>query len=182
MNTLLPQLHINDHGVSPREELFIRARNAVGDALPHKPRGGLWTSTYIREIGSDWIQRGREMSLIPDPVRGFICHPAADARIFTIDGVNDLLELLKHYERPPIIPGITMFASIDFDRIREDFDAIHLTEEGQWRTRLPGLFSNDDCFAPSLSGWDCESTICMNCKFDRIEDLGSLEWRETDAG
>lgn len=163
-------------GPAPSEETFVRATNGIHNYLPNKPAlgSGLWTSTYAPSIGSDWIVRGREMGLVPDaPVRSFLLFPAPDARIFVIDDVPNLLVLLRRFERPTMLTS-RMFASLDFDRIREEYDAIHLTEEGQWRTRF-SIETN----CPSLYGWDCESTLWLNWKFDDVTDLGVQLWEES---
>jgi hypothetical protein len=42
----------------------------------------------------------------------------------------------------------------NWERLARHFDAVHLTEKGQWDTRLPPSGDN-------LYGWDCESTLWL---------------------
>lgn len=76
-----------------------------------------------------------------------------------------------------VIPGIKleMMAALDFERLKEDYDCIHLTGKGEAETRFPwmGLGSGkQDYKSASLCGWDCESTCWLTFPFDKIEYIG----------
>lgn len=117
-----------------------------------KPYGGLWTSTYDFRHGSGWVQwcLGEEFH-VPKGGRwdGVVLTPRDDARILTIDTFEDLQQANHKYPDTSPISKIT--PHLDYTHIAQDYDGVHLTEEGQWRTRLT--------FPLSLYGWDCESTL-----------------------
>ena len=46
------------------------------------------------------------------------------------------------------------FFNIDFEKMSKKFDAIYLTEQGEYKTRFIDRYS--------LYGWDCESILIMN--------------------
>lgn len=88
-----------------------------------------------------------------------------DVKFFVIDSQEDLIELINIIgeatsELIKIIPSIWKIPN--FEVAAEVFDVIYLTNEGQWKTRMP--FQNHEY---SLYGWDCESTLILN--FDCIE-------------
>jgi hypothetical protein len=83
--------------------------------------------------------------------------------------LDDLKVLLTTY---PLDRGKSedyAFQPLDFERMAQDFDGMHLTDEGQWSTRLT---------QPSLYGWDCESTCWFRWMFDRVEQGPRIEIKE----
>ena len=119
-----------------------------------KPHGGLWTSTYTpdEKYCSDWIVwcvREEMYEWVSDSC--YILYPNPDAKILTIDSKEDLKRVIDQYH---IVKNGKKY--LDYERISKDFDAIHLTERGQWDTRL---------LEPNLYGWDCESTLWFRNKF-----------------
>lgn len=133
-----------------------------------KPDGGLWTSSYI-DGSSDWVSWCRSEGFgTPDKQNWFILTPAATARVRVIDNLSDLTGLLDEYGKDKChrtykdrIP--------DFERLAQHYDALHLTEEGQWATR------NTD---PNLYGWDCESTVWFRWCFTAVESVAAQAMRE----
>lgn len=124
-----------------------------------KPRGGLWTSTLVGEAASDWL-RWCEQEDLDDPktIGLWMLTPKANARILRIDSYEDLQRVLSAYPHHPY-PYLPDDRVIAFDRVMADgWDGIHLTEEGQWKTRL----SHPD----NLYGWDCESTVWLRWAFE----------------
>lgn len=154
---MLPQLHLSISKEFRREVTPVRNRDYFV-----KPFDGLWTSTYT-EGTSAWVEwcRAEEFGN-PDKQTWFILEPDASARIYEIDTLDDLLFLLAHYPHPDREQAIygRFMAYLDFERISRDYDAIHLTDAGQWTTR----FSE-----PSLNGWDCECTLWFRWCFTQVE-------------
>lgn len=153
------QLHTRQS--KPRKENLIEVNNNRGFI---KPQGGFWTSTYDQQLrGSEWVEAARDMwgenHPSQDTDNWWVLEPEEDIRIFTVDDFEDLKELVKHYnyEVPEMV--ITMFALLDFEKIAEKYDGIHLTSRGQAATRLSH---------PSLYGWDCESTLWFRWCFRSV--------------
>ena len=121
-----------------------------------KPRFGLWTSSYV-EGCSAWVEWCRDENFCnPYALNWFLLEPNPKARVLVIDTLADLKRLLAEFKQPPA-PGFEAITTWpDFERIAEHWDAMHLTEAGQWRTRLT---------LPSLYGWDSESTLWFHWCF-----------------
>lgn len=68
-----------------------------------------------------------------------------------IDNVSDLYNL-NWYNT--IDCKTTAYQGISFNSLKERYDAIWLTETGQWKTRLSRPLN--------LYGWDCESLVILN--------------------
>lgn len=151
-----------------KPQLFV-LRNIKDDYCPSKIKpstngwakpdnsGGLWTSTFDMNIKNAWVEfRVREEFDVPldGKWRGYILTPSKKARIYVIDSHADLLRLLNKYPYDPYKAyGHIRWANTlypDFEAISKDYDAIHLTQEGQWATRMT---------EPNLYGWDFESTL-----------------------
>lgn len=143
--------------IQPCERRFVPVSNRVFV----KPKGGLWTSTWLGEPKvSGWAEWCRSESFSIGDSRVWLLTPKADARIANVDGMADLKALLLRY---PLHLGKAydhFFQPLDFERMAQDYDGMHLTDEGQWATRLT---------QPSLYGWDCESTCWFQWAFDRVE-------------
>lgn len=126
-----------------------------------KPKGGLWLSPYTKdnEYTSQWHYfLTNEMDINTKGMKGTIISIKENAKILVIDSLDDLKKIFEKYE---LIDEITsrFFRILDFEKIAEDYDAILLTEKGQWDTRLS---------QPNLYGWDIESMLVMN--LDIIEE------------
>ena len=81
------------------------------------------------------------------------------AKVALIDSAADLAELMERY--PVVVRGRR---GLDFERLAEDYDALHLTHEGYLRTRSPRR-------GPRLVGWDCESTLWFRWMFTEWRDV-----------
>lgn len=129
-----------------------------------KPTGGLWTSTYTEKecIPSGWLEWCKiEQFISEKKINGILLKPKKECKITEIDTLNDLKMILKKY---PTKPNIIDEIHIDFEKLANDFDGLHLTDEGQWNTRLT---------RPNLYGWDSESTIWFNP--DCLEQIGKID-------
>jgi len=155
----IPKSHI----IIGKKELNKEEFKLIKNNLGNKPRGGLWASPYHpdKEYISgwhEWCSSEMDHWLSNDSV---VLEIKEDARIFTIDSQDDLIEFIK-------IIGIAedeltktlkfkMLSYPDFEKVSQIFDVVYLTEEGQWDTR----FSNNGCDY-NLYGWDCESILILN--------------------
>jgi hypothetical protein len=158
------QLYVTRKKKPPTHDEFIPVRNSDGRQLFVKPKGGMWTSSWdATERTSAWVEWCR-MEGQEEWVKGkwWLLAPAPDARVAIIHSLPDLKRLLKHYpyhyplmEHMPYLIG----QCLDYEAMAQDYDAIHLTEKGQWRTRLT---------APNLYGWDCECTLWLRWKFAAV--------------
>lgn len=158
-----------------------RVRPLERGVLRMKPVGGLWTSTFDERYGSGWVQWclaeefGRSRG---DPVFPiWTLDPNPEARVYEVDSYADLEALHERYGdfAPPPRSRLPIFDLshfgvpwLDWHRIAEDFDAVHLTEEGQWATRLTAPLN--------LYGWDCESTLWLRWAFVCTRDLGPMSY------
>lgn len=131
-----------------------------------KPLGGLWSAPIEDDGRSSW-QHWCEDEDYGDHTRPlYRVTPDPDARVFVIDGLEDLLRLEQAY--PGNLPdGYPMWVNLSWTKVAAEFDAVYLTGEGQWRTR----FSN-----PGLYGWDCATVLWLQPRFT-IEglDIGGPE-------
>lgn len=150
---------------------------------PHgfvKPEGGLWTSTYDPDCGSDWVQwnLGERYTGEIREEEGAnkiyydccLLYPR-EADICIVDDFEDLEDIFYNYPfRSKGSFGMPEY--IDYEALAQDFDAMHLTFRGQRETRMTHPLS--------LYGWDCESTIWFRDCFSEIEWLGKLGFPECE--
>lgn len=141
-------------------ERFNKPQNDITRAAVHKPRGGLWTSTYDPMEGSAWLRWCKDQGFEAPPWHGFLIKPDPSAVIYMIDSVPDIELLFERYGYQPfidlsqeLITHQRLTQSLDFEKISRDFDAIHITERGHEATRFgfleyPGWFRMFD--------WSCE--------------------------
>ena len=122
-------------------ELFDEIKNECAWV---KPIGGLWASNINAKYGwRDWCeeQRFRECSID----NSFKFKLKEDSRILKIDN-SDILKKL------PIVnaPFRTSWINLDFEKIKEEYDAIEV------------LISEDRRLYWDLYGWDCDSLLVLN--------------------
>ena len=142
-----------------------------GERLLPKPYGGIWTSTYHPDFGSDWIAWARsEFTAVLEGCQAHLLRleRSKKLRILWINSLPDLEAAhsqypLDHHEIP----------SLDFEAIARDYDGMHLTVAGQARTRLT--------FPLSLYGWDCESTIWFRWCFAEVIPIDINRWIKEEA-
>lgn len=151
----------------PTQILPVRSRE-----FPHvKPAngGGLWTSTWHPEHGSEWVQWCLSEEFDCDranPVfRIWTIEPSPGARIYEIDTYADLKRLVAAYPHTDHHRSWPS-AHPHWQHVASDYDAIHLTDAGQWATRLTHPLN--------LYGWDCESTLWLRPAFASWTDQGEM--------
>lgn len=133
-----------------------------------KPRhGGLWTSTWKPGGGllSAWAQWCLSEEFGVERVHPvwkgcYVLQPVI-ARVVRIDSYADLAWLVdrcpseREHELDRMYP--------DWMAVARIADAVHLTDRGQWATRLSHPLN--------LYGWDCESTLWFRWMFDDVRAL-----------
>ena len=134
-----------------------------------KPRGGIWTSTFIdnKKI-SEWCEWCRSNQ--NDWVKGydwFKFHVNKDAKILLINGIDVVKYLRKRF---PVKSKIAdMFAILDWEKISQYYDGVYLSQIAMRETHMP----ND--MKLSLYGWDCSSSLWFRNVFDKIEYMGVIK-------
>jgi hypothetical protein len=169
----------------------VLARNAsLGEAHPHplrikpvterwcgahKPdRGGLWTSSLLDDGTSGWIRWCLGESFQGPTWDIWHLDPDPAARVYVIATYADLAWLAERFppqcdhDRP--CPDGIGASGVSWRRVATAYDAVQVTDDGQWVTRLSVPLS--------LYGWDCEATLWFRWRFTSIRHLG----RQTFGG
>lgn len=171
-SSLEPQLWMSEEKSDVPDPAELKP---VGDKmhLPVKPVGGMWTSTYTPEdkYDSDWIRWCSTEGFYGGRHK-WLLEPKDNLDVLVVDSLEDLRMVAKAYKKSTyrgkpaeLLPDTV----IDFATIAENFDAMRLTEEGQWETRTP---SRDE---PNLNCWDSESVLNFRWNWKNIEYLGECE-------
>ncbi len=116
--------------------------------LPIKPGGGIWGSPTESEEGwRNWcLSEKYDMKSETEVIM-----EVDTSKFITIDKSSDLNKL------PWYKLGFVDLEAIDFEKLVKDgVEGIHLTDRGQWNTRLT--------HPRSLYGWDCETVLILNEK------------------
>ena len=110
-----------------------------------KPLGGLWASNTDAVYGwKDWCEDNEFRRCEKDHSFAFVL--TDDARILTINSLDDLKNLLKGENKY----GIDTWTILDFEKLSQQYDAIEVN------------ISSDSMLYHSLYGWDCDSILIMN--------------------
>ncbi len=148
-----------------------------------KPSGGLWSSPKISEYG--WINFCIDENYYKSGGfrTGFEFQLKPDSKIYIIDSFYDLIKV-PYKLKDPLYSGMSFNQNfIDYEEMAKEYDAIWLTAEGQYETRLPemnGLYDFDGHII-NLYGWDCESLLILrkeciiNIKNINKEDLPNIK-------
>lgn len=114
----------------------------------NKPKGGLWTSPIDSNYGwKDWCVDGNFVDCSKDA--SFEITLEENASILVINDILDLEEFNWIIDKE-----WNWLNGIDFEELKTRYDAVHLTESGNWNTR--GYEEKN------LYGWDCESILILN--------------------
>jgi hypothetical protein len=130
-----------------------------------KPHGGLWTApvaeagpdgTVLRTAWTDWY---RDNEYGTDDYAHFLwIRPRPDARVLLIDTLDDLRAIVAAYPAVPARPALDFLRNKypDWPALAAaGWDAVFLTDDGQWATRLP-LYRE-----PELYTWDCATVLWL---------------------
>ena len=132
----------------------------------------MWTSTYTgKESGSDWVQWCLANNFSFGDTNDFPCwllevDPAA--KILTINNYQDCENIYEKYSEL-VMPEITSFRRIDFEKIALEYDAVHITKLGEAMTRYTTPYN--------LYGWDCESTYWLKWSFTDVLPLDQKKFK-----
>jgi hypothetical protein len=96
--------------------------------------------------------------------------PNKNSNLYIIDSWDDAKVLFDLYSYQPMEDWTEMLM-LDFTKMPEEWDGIHLTARGQEETRF-----DFNMTGVNLYGWDCESTIWFNFNFEKVECLGSMKF------
>lgn len=162
--------------IEPKRSLFVPILDSFGCGQPsflNKPSGGMWTSSRRYHGSSAWIEWCENERFETGVHRKWLLTPDPDARVAEVDDEPDLWALHERFGvKEPIGNDGHHLYGLDFYKMSKEFDGIHLTDEGQWRTRNTQPYN--------LYGWDCESTVWFNWSFNEVVDGGlvKIEYRE----
>lgn len=124
-----------------------------------KPIGGLWLSPVGADGRTAWQSWCAGEDYDPyrgKPARAHRVELRPDARVAKIDSAADLDALAGAYPAQDRSP-------LNFEALAGDFDAVWLTDRGQWATRFrDGDLRDIGGSAPNLYGWDIESVLVLN--------------------
>ena len=133
------------HYGSPKykPELFKKVKNNL---YRNKPEFGLWTSPIDSKYGwKEWCKEENFRDCNKD--ESFIIEINID-KMLVIDKEPDLKKI------PFLKSKYSYISGIDFEKLVKQYDAIHLTIEGELSTR----WLNEN----NLYGWDCECVLILN--------------------
>lgn len=159
----LAYLYSEDHNPALTEPEHFRP--ITNDASWVKPSGGLWTAPVTKQaagglvlstLWSEWCVEN--MGWDSDEARFLPIRPDADARVLLIDGMDDLRRLVAAYPNDAAASRVLTRHFREFPdwlAMAADWDAVYLTDAGQWATRMPPF---DE---PNLYGWDCPSALWL---------------------
>ena len=146
----------------------------------YKPKSttGLWTSSWREETkDSEWVEwcRGQEFDS-PDESQWFLLTPKTDSRLYVIDCYSDLQRLIDIYNwESPISktikrklgdPYARHYEGIDFVRLAQDYDGLHLTSNGNEQLHLSHPLN--------MNAWDSESTVWFRWCFTKVEKIAPV--------
>lgn len=129
--------------------------------LPHT---GLWASPEKSQHG--WFDWCSEEHFRDDEnywTNYFIFRLTRKARVLYVDSYDAFISKMSPYfnfKEVSEIYGIAGFY-VDYEKMKEDYDAVWLTAEGEVQARYPRDMC-DISEAPCLYGWDCESLFVLN--------------------
>jgi hypothetical protein len=151
-------------GKRPEEHVF-EPITMTGDRLFKKPRGGLWTCQDDPRGRSHWREWNRSEGC--SFTRGMPTWrlTVPEARVYTIDTYVDLCTALRrwphHRYADSRFHSLREEVEINFEAMAAEYDAVELTEEGQWRTRLS--------HPHNLYGWDVPTILWFRWMFEGVE-------------
>lgn len=143
-----------------KEQLFQPIKNIE---YSNKPSGGLWSSPYNEdsEYKSDWLRFCIQEDFSTDKINhGVLFTLKKDSRICVINSMEDLEKIYQLYKGNGIEESLFLQKTLNFEKLASDYDAIYLTDEGQWETRFPrdGMLGK----GINLYGWDVETLLVLN--------------------
>jgi len=143
--------------------------NSEEAAIVKKParRTCLWTSSWREETqDSAWVEwcQGNDFRK-PYNLDWYLLTPEADAKLYVIDSLADLHELLHAYpwDQPKWREYGFSRTAIDFEKLALEHDGIWLTEQGNEETHLG--------YPDDLNAWDCECVLWFKWRFTEVQKI-----------
>jgi len=145
---------------------LIQPEVSPGHKVMCKPVGRylLWTSPVdsCHDGWYDWCVNAESTDFIKGQQHWQLTLSDA-ANLLVIDKESDLEPIIQEF--PCGCDECVMWAAkspdlqmvsfpVDFPKLAEKYDGIHLTAEGQWKTRLSMTYN--------LYGWDCETVVLFS--------------------
>jgi len=142
---------------APAQHLMTPVRNRI---YRDKAEGGLWTSPEGSGFGWDDWCRSEMPHWLGDR---WVLTVVGEPRVLAIDSLTDLELACLRFPAPPSDPSWGFARPpgprMDWEAVAVEYDAVWLTEAGQWATR----FSE-----PDLYGWDCETVWWTRWMFSDV--------------
>jgi hypothetical protein len=158
-------------GRRPRPELFEPISMALGNGVryrtPKKPLGGLWTCPDDPRGRSAWRTWNHQARTGFTRYRRTWRLTAVEPRIYTIDTPADLRVALDRWPHQAF-PDLPLLYNREIDyaaMLADGYDAVELTEDGHWATRLT--------FPDSLYGWDVPTILWLRWAFSDVSPVSS---------
>lgn len=136
-----------------------------GGGIP-KPKRALWTSTYIPNLVSPWIEWCRAGDdQRPGPYFPWLVEAAATSRVWELQSARDWADLVIAY------PGETVnnYVLPDWRAVSNDWDCVHLSTTGFLIGHGVGIAT--ELGVARLEGWNMESSLWLRWSFRRAERL-----------
>ena len=152
----------------PRADRLIPVTPSQGMFGSVKPMGGMWTSSPSAHI-SGWAEWCRGEQFSDNAQQMWELVPSAEVELAEIDSLDDLKALHLLYGRSEELVTYRHHW-LDYSLIAERYAGIHLTDNGQWATRLTQPYN--------LYGWDCESTLWFRWSFGEVRHVGTVHVHE----
>lgn len=125
---------------------------------------GLWTApvTATAEDGAPadttWLEWCRAEWSTEGSTHLTVIRPHATARVLLIDSQPDLIAIVRAYpSRSDFLPSLDDRYP-HWQAMAAEWDAVYMTDQGQWETRLPAA-------GPNLYGWDMPSVLWLRPAF-----------------
>ncbi|MGD7047038.1 hypothetical protein FZC83_02180 [Rossellomorea marisflavi] len=118
-----------------------------------KPEGGLWTSTFNPDTGSEWIQS--PFVDLFDNSKGTLIEVIGSPNILQIDSVEKAQNISDKY----FFKSVLTTPCYDYEKMSEEFDAIRVSGEGLNKSS-------------AFREYFVESTLWFNTKY--LEVYGSI--------
>lgn len=154
----LAYTHTADHNPALTRPEYFRPIRSTGYVKP-APGTGLWTAPiteYENGLPCDtaWLKYCREELTDRNDTHLTEVFPNPDVRVLHIDTHPDLIAIVDAYPAEQPVRG-TRLNYPDWEHLAADgWDAVYLTEAGQWATRLPRT-------GPDLYSWDLASVLWL---------------------
>ena len=125
-----------------------------------KPFGGLWSCPVDSNYG--WKEFCTSGGCFEETLKeSFVFELSDNAKVYVIDNEEDLKKIANLKVVTELNCSIDKRSYINFETLKLEYDAIHLTQNGEWKTRYSHRNIVDGVIY-SLYGWEFESVLILN--------------------